>query len=281
MLSKSLLVVPVVVLVVHLACSANTHDPPSGAGGTAGSGGAGGPGGTSGQPGDDLLFVPSGLPNTLQDGEVGGGLTLVAFTLLEDQNGPALYAAVRNDGATPSCSPGMLTDFFDKAGQLVGTVGSTLQTRQFYRLSGGEIIPCLDSGEIAMSASTDFGLNVAIGQLGSLKHSFPAFTVDGIVDVAGLTISAVATVATSTGSAYTGVLTNGFDVSVSAPSVMIFPVNRVGRPLGAATGNTTTDIAPGGRWNFQTTTVPDPGSGYAAYPAASISNQRDGCDWQG
>ena len=37
-----------------------------------------------------------------------------------------------------------------------------------------------------------------------------------------------------------------------------------------ARSSATTDIAPGGSWSFQTSTVDDVGAGYVAYPGAAI-----------
>src|SRR5262245_27282927 len=67
-------------LVLPLACS--EHALRGGAGAGSGFGGND----------DDLLFVPQGLSNTEQDG-AEGGLTLVAFTLVQRADGAALYAA--------------------------------------------------------------------------------------------------------------------------------------------------------------------------------------------
>ena len=71
---------------------------------------------------------------------------------------------------------------------------------------------------------------------------------------------------------YTGKVTNGLDVAVSAPAVAIFPVNRVGRPLGQATSSAIVDIPPGGSWAFETSAVDDLGVDYLAYPTAAILN---------
>jgi hypothetical protein len=251
MKSKCLPAIRVVALVLPLACSGNGAD----------------------QSGDGRLFVPEDVPNTPREGEVGVTLKLVASTLVQGAAGPELYAAVRNDGDTPSCNAGMMTDFIDKAGQTVTTVGTALRSNQLYWLDASTIISCIDPGKIAMAVSTNLPAEVVIGELGRLQHTFPTFGgFDGIVPVAGFTVSDVEIVAIGAGSAYRGRLTNGLDVTVSAPSVTIFPVNRVGRPLGAATGSATTDIAPGGSWSFETSTVNDPGVDYAAYPAASIPN---------
>src|SRR5688572_9841350 len=99
MRSKLFLVIAVIALAIPLGCS-GSGGASAGTGGSSGaSGGIGGVGGIGGQPGDDLLFVPVGLPNTPYDQVTT--LTLVAFTLVEGANGPEIYAAVRNDGAMP------------------------------------------------------------------------------------------------------------------------------------------------------------------------------------
>ena len=164
----------------------------------------------------------------------------------------------------------MTIDFVDKAGQPVATVGTALRAKQLYRLDATTIIGCIDPGQIAMTATTNIPASVVIADLGALKHKFPTFGVPGIVPVAGFTVTQVATIAKGAGHAYTGTFTNGLDTAVTAPSVTIFPLNRVGRPLGVATSSGTADIAPGGTWSFETTAVTDPGVTFSAFPAASI-----------
>jgi len=224
----------------------------------------------TGGPGDDQVFVPAGLPNTTTD-TGGKWLTLVAFTLVQQATAPALYVAARNDGEAPACNVGMLTDFFDKAGYLVTSAGAAVWSRKSYRLDPDVILDCIDPGEIAM-ASTDLPADLVIADLGSLTHSFPGFILQDIVPLAGLSLSGAKTVTTGAGTAYKGTFTNGFDVPVSAPTVRVFPVNRVGRPLGVATSSAATDLPPGSSWTFETSPVDDPGAGYEAYPAASPHN---------
>ena len=201
-----------------------------------GSGGAGGAGGMAGAAGDDRLFVPDGVPNTPREGEVGVTLKLVASTLVQGPAGLEYYAAVRNDGTAPSCNAGMITDFIDKAGQTVASVGTALRSKQLYRLDATTILSCVDPGQIGMTDSTYLPAEIVLGELGRLTHTFPTFGgFDGIVPLTGLTVGQVGTVAKAGGSAYTGTFTNGLDVTASAPTVAIFPLNRVGRPLGMAT----------------------------------------------
>ena len=215
-------------------------------------------------------FVPEGLSNTNMDGQ-DVGLILVAFTLVQEATGPKLYAAARNDGDTPACEAGMTTTFVDKADQVVTESGSVLQSGRLYTLNDGTIITCIAPGQIAMTASTDLPSSMMIDQLGYLKHLFPAFTVPGVVPIPGLSVSDVQTVATDAGNAYTGKVTNGLDLTVSAPSVSIFPLNRVGRPLAMATNTATSDIPPGGSWTFETSAVDDLGVDYVAYPTATMT----------
>ena len=264
-----------IALVVPLACAQKPRSDPASPGSEAGSDGASN--GSSNadaradRPADDLLFVPGGLANTNLDGDRAGGLKLIAFTLVPGKKGPNLYAAVKNEGNVPICEAGMTTYFVDKSDHVLSSAGSPLQSKQFYRLDGA-VIRCVDPGQIAMSAATDLPDEIVIEKLGYLQHRFPAFILNGIVPIGGLSVGDVQTIASDGKSVYTGQLINGFDRTVSQPSVAIFPVNRVGRPLDMAASRTTTDLAPGGSWTFETTDVTDLGVGYVAYATATIPN---------
>ena len=109
-----------------------------------------------------------------------------------------------------------------------------------------------------------------VEELAALEYRFPAFPLDGLVPIDGLTVSELSTISSGTGTAYTGTLTNGLEGAVSNPKVTIFPLNRVGRPLGAATSSATTELPAGGSWTFETTAVDDAGVDFVAYPAATI-----------
>ncbi|HEY4188194.1 MAG TPA: FxLYD domain-containing protein [Polyangia bacterium] len=269
MKSKGGLVAGLSTLLACFGCSGNSPAHPAGSGGTAGGGGSGG---VAGAQGDGRSFVPEDLSHMPRAGEVGVTLNLVAFTLLEGTTGPAFYAAVENDGDAPSCNAGMMTDFIDKSGQTVASVGSPLLSKQFYQLEANVILGCIDLGQIGMVAATDLPAEVVPGDLGSLTYNFPTFGVGGITPIAAFAVSGVKAVAKVAGTAYAGALANGLDVMVTGPSVTISPVNRVGRPLGAATASATTDIPPGGSWSFETSSVDDVGVDEVAYPSASISN---------
>lgn len=240
----------------------------SGMAARAGASASGGAAGTS-NGGDSMAFVPEGLPTMELNAE--GGLTLVALTLAPGSRGPELYAAVRNDGPSPACEAGMTVDFKDKNEQVVGTAAGTLLSGRFYRLDGGAgvVISCVAPDQVAMTAMTDLPDGVVIEALGSLEYAFPAFAVSNIVEVEGLSVSDVRTVMTASGSAFTGALTNDFSETLRAPKVTMFPLNRVGRPVGVSTSSALPDLAPGDQSSFQTSSFHRAGVDYAAFATAT------------
>jgi hypothetical protein len=222
-------------------------------------------------PAGEPLFVPESLSNTELDGD--GGLRLVAFTLEARATGLALFAAIRNDGDTPACDPGMMTHFIDRSEQLVASAGARLHGGRLYRV-GSEpnvVVSCVDPGQLAMAASTDLPESLVLDELGYLQHTFPAFTVEHLAPVEGdITVGGVETISSDAGSVYTGTLQNGLDTPVSEPRVAIFPLSRAGRPLDMATSSASVTIPPGGAWPFETTSVVEPGVARVAYPAVAI-----------
>lgn len=249
----------VLVLVPVVGCSGSTGDDTSGAGGSAATG-------------DTRAFVPEDLPNTELVGQEGG-LTLVAFTLERRERSLEAYAAVENEGATPACNPGMMLDVYGKNADFITTVGGAVESGHFYLIDDGSgvVLSCIPPGELGMGALTGFPPDLALEQVGSLEHQFPAFTVDGIVPLEGVTLGALKVVTTAEGATYEGTLTNGLDVPVTSPEVTIFPVNRVGRPLGVATAEASADVAAHGSWSFTTSAVPDGGTRQAAFAGGSIT----------
>jgi hypothetical protein len=265
--SKSFVVSGLIALAITFACS-HTREPGVEAAvsassideaGTSESSPATSSEGTSGASADERLFVPEGLPNT----EVGGGdegLNLVAFTLQQGANGPELYAAVRNDGETPLCNAGLVVNFFDGAGLQIATSGVALRTGRLYRLNddSGTVTACVAPGQVAMAAATDLPDAVVIDDVAYLEHTFPAFGLD-VTFLDASAVSSVETVSRGAGSVYRGVLSNLLDAPVHDPSIHIFPLNVVGRPLGVATSSEVIDIPAGGTWAFETTVVEEPG----------------------
>lgn len=222
-------------------------------------------------PEEEALFIPQQVSNTLRDGAGDVWLTLFASTLLEGPNGLEYYTAIRNDGEIPVCLGSVTTYFVDDTDTLVATYGTGLYLRNYYRHENGEgtYTVCIAPGEVAMSAVTEnLPEEIVLSELWYLKHEFPGHLFYDIAPVESpIAVSDVNAVPSGDGGGfYTGTYTNRLDEPLSAANVAIFPVNRVGRPLGVATSRTDLEIPPGGTWTFETTTVPDFGDGFVTFP---------------
>jgi hypothetical protein len=231
-----------------LACSSGTHE----------------------DTGDDARIVPEGLSVTALAGG-NGVLDVIALTLRNGPTSTEVYAALKNVGDVPACSAAVSVELFDKIEQSLASGISGLLTQHFYRLTdgSGSIAACVGPGDVTMAAITDLPSDIAIEDVGYVVYRCPYFALD-VVPIDGLTIGPVTRVAAAVGTTYTGTLVNGLDVAVSNPSVTVFPVNRVGRPLGVAIGSGTVEIAPGGSWAFETNAVSAAGVDYFAYPAGAL-----------
>jgi hypothetical protein len=291
MLTKILLVLAVALL-LPLACSSGAPEGPAGStggsAGTIGSGGAGvagaaAPDGGSdaggapcGPNSDDALIVPAGLQVSLEAGGAGV-LDLYALTLQQGPGGLELYAALKNDGDVPACDAALKVFLYDAAGNPLGDFINGLYTNHFYLYtptdgSTADIAACASPGdatmtEIAIPASDD----IALGDVASVVYYYSYFALDAVL-IDGLDVGDVSTVTTSAGTSYTGTVINDLDIMVSAPSVTVFPLNCVGRPLGIVSGSDGIQVPAGGSWTFQTNAVDTPAVSYAAYPSATFSN---------
>jgi hypothetical protein len=221
-------------------------------------------------PSDSALIVPEDLDVTALAGG-NGVLDLFALTLRKGPGGIELYAALRNEGGVPACHAALSVELFDVAEQSLAAGISGLLTQRFYRLTDGSdtIAACVAPGDVTMAAVTDFPTEVAIEDVGHVVYRCPYFALD-VVPIEGLTIGQVKRATTSDGTAYTGTLVNGLDLAVSKPSVTVFPLNGVGRPLGAANGTGSGEVPPGGRWAFETNRIAEPGLDHAAFPAGAL-----------
>ena len=100
-----------------------------------------------------------------------GVFNVTALTLRQLPSGSELYAAVRNDGDTPACSPAFSIEIFDKTEQMVAVDVSGLLVHRFYRLTDGSdtIAACVAPGEVSMvalkSLPSDLGLEGAVTRL--------------------------------------------------------------------------------------------------------------------
>jgi hypothetical protein len=221
----------------------------------------------AGSTGDDARIAPEGLEVTPHPGGCGA-LNLIALTLRPGSSNGELYAALKNEGETPACSPAFSVELFDKTEQSVATGLAGLLVRRFYRLTDGSdtIAACVGPGDITMVAITDLPGDVALAEVARVEYWCNFWALD-VVESGGISVKDVQPVARGGGVAYTGALANGFDVALSGPSVAVFPLNRAGRPLGMARATGALELRPGDSWNFETDTVSDAGVALAAYPA--------------
>lgn len=220
---------------------------------------------------DDALIVPAGLSVVALEGG-NGVLDVTALTLRAGPNGTEAYAALRNTGEVPACSAALAIELFDTAEQSVAAGIGGLLTQHFYRLTDGSgaVAACVGPGEVTMAALTDLPGDIAIDDVGTVVYRCPYFALD-VEPIAGLAIGALNSAQRGAEVVYTGTLLNGLDVAVREPSVAVFPINRVGRPLGVATGSGAIELPPGGRWRFETDAVSALGVDQVAFPAGALA----------
>ncbi|HXU62802.1 MAG TPA: hypothetical protein VN962_13925 [Polyangia bacterium] len=254
---------------------------PGGRGGAVGvagaAGGASGIAGASGAAGaDGALIDPPGLDVELEQG--GAGLfDLTALTLRDGPDGLELYASLTNVGDLPACDAALKVTINDKNNQPLGMFINGLDTSHLYlyTLPDGSqtIAACASPGDVTMTNIFTMAPDIAVADVGSVVYYYVYFVLDGITLIdPGFTVTGVQAVTGTDGTSYTGTFTNGLTMTVNSPSIRVFPVNRVGRPLAVAGANGSVQIPPGGTWTFQTDSVDMPGVDYAVFPAASFSN---------
>ena len=278
-------------------------------GGGVGVAGAGSPDGGSDAGGttgvlddDDALIVPQGLVVSLEQGGAGV-LDLYALTLRDGPNGLELYAALTNDGDVPACDAALKVTLYDTSGQPLGNFINGLDTKSFYLYTlpdaSTTIAACAAPGDVTMTEIDTTGSGISVADVGQVVYYYSYFALDAVL-IDGLTVTQVNVVTSKAGTSdagtsdaatsdaatsdaatsdaatsnagttYTGTVLNGLDQMVTDPSIRIFPLNRVGRPLGVAGGSDSSQIPAGGTWTFRTDSVDMPGVSYAAFPAASF-----------
>jgi hypothetical protein len=221
---------------------------------------------------DDALIVPEGLSVTALPGG-NGVLEVSALTLSTGPRGIEIYVALRNGGDVTACNAAVSVELFDDAEQSLAAGIGGLHASHFYRLTDGSdaLAACVGAGDVTMAAVTDLPSDIALEDVAHVVYWCAYFALD-VVAIDGLVISPLTSVTVGAGTAYAGTLVNELDVAVSNPSVTVFPINRVGRPLGLALGSGTIEIPPGGSWAFETNRVAALGVDYVAYPAGALAN---------
>lgn len=237
--------------------------------GTAGSSSASGASNAGGT-GDAALIVPETMEVSANPGN-NSIFGVVALTLRQTADGPQLYAAVKNQGDAAGCNVAFSVTLYDKDEQTVGAGISGLMVRHFYQRTdaagSASLVGCVSAGEVTMVAITrlDTG-DTPIESVRKVVYSSQYWSLENLVAIDGVTLEDVQAVTNANGVAYAGALVNHLDQPLSNPTVAVYPLNTVGRPLGVAYGAATLDVAPGANWNFETNTVSDAGVDFDAYP---------------
>lgn len=225
-----------------------------------------------GQTGDDALISPPRISLTPLAGGTGV-LNMFALTLHQGPNNVEVYAALKNVGDVYACAATISVELYD-ADQLSLTaeVGGAFTRHLYQRTDGsGAIASCVAPGEVTMAAITNFSTEVAVEDVYYVVYRSPYFQLD-VTDIGGFEFDHVTIGRGGAGTSYAGDLINGLDFAVDAPSVSIFPVNRVGRPLGMASASGTGEVAPGARWHFETNGVAAMVDDYVAFGSANSAN---------
>jgi len=165
-------------------------------------------------------------------------------------------------------------ELFDGADRSLAAGIGGLLTQRFYQLSDGSerIAACIGPGDVSMAAVLDLPPDIAIEDVKSIVYRCPHFALD-VAPIDGIAIRDAKRATDAAGTRFTGAFVNELEVAVTNPSVTVFPINRVGRPLGAAIGSATLEVPPGGRWVFETGRVESPGADFVVYPAGALARR--------
>ena len=218
---------------------------------------------------DSASFVPDDLVVMALPGG-NGVFEISAVTLRDAEQGLELYAAVKNSGDVFACSAALSVELYDQDGQSIAAGINGLLSQHFYQLTdgSGSIAACISPGETAMTAIADFPAGIRVEDIAAIVYRCPYFALD-VTPIDGLTVRQLAEVPSSEGTAYTGTLINDFELAVDNPSVTLFSVNEMGRPLDMVIATSTVQIPAGGSWMFQTDPFATLGVDVVAYPAGA------------
>src|SRR4029079_15361265 len=169
-----------------------------------------------------------------------GVLEMCALTIRKGPTNTEMYAALKNVGDRPVCDGALTSELYDKDGNSIASAIGGLLTDHLYRLTdgSGSLAACVGAGEVTMASMTDLSLALDLDNIGYAVYRNPYFGIQ-VEQIEGFTVTDVLGTPSGTGTTYTGTLVNGLDEAVTNPTVMIYPVNAVGRPLGMATATAT------------------------------------------
>lgn len=264
------------------ACSngASTDDGSTSSDGAGGSGSAtsasgGALLGAGGMTADAELFVPSrvGFSELADEGE---GVDVVAATLGVGMTGHLeLLLALFNGGDTGACSGGVGIEFFDVNEQSLGTTEAIMYGAGLYRADDlNQVVGCVDPGQRGMAAATNINAGIELEDVAFVVYHFTYFSTEfftgGLTPLTQFTVDHVMRVESAAGSGFSGVLRNGLEATVEEPTVVVFALDAVGRPVATASVTREAPLLPDEQWEFLTSPVINPGVGEVAYALGDI-----------
>jgi hypothetical protein len=240
-----------------------------------GDGGSGNSGGMAGNSGASQAFVPKTVSFTeLTDADQG--VNVVAATLTQGPLGLEFYGSLRNDGETAACSGAIGIELFDAADQTLGAFNGGLFGAQIYRINGlDQAVGCIDPHQVGMAGIVNIDESLTLDQVASVVYRFTYFNAeffeDGLTALDSFTVTDLELVEEGANQVvFSGALANSLDALVKDPSVTIFQVNDVGRPLGMVSVSRTEDLTPGTTWNFRTSSIDGAVESQFAFPSGTI-----------
>ena len=247
--------------------------PVAGSGNDAGTTAQGGGGSSSGGSGtvSGGAFDPD-VPEEYVGQIVSPGMEVVAHTAREGVLGAEWLMAVKNTGTQYLCAIDVKFSFLDAGGAELGK-GSRLLDVEVVRGCNGTcgFTNCLGPGKVGMLSDTLALSDVDVTKIAKVTHSFGALI---LTDAAATTDIKVTNVMKTEGefggNVFSGAVENDAAEGVKNPSVNIYGLNAVGRPLFVSKAIELTTIAAGGSWPFKTSPkFEEAYASYAAYPHVS------------
>jgi len=217
-------------------------------------------------------FVPD-VPEQYVGKILTPGMEVVAHTARETTTSKEWLMAVKNTGTDHLCAIDVSFSFLDSAGTKLG--GATLVPLDIPLERGsngsGGLTSCLAPGKIGMLKETLSLQDVDISKIAKVTHEFGALILTDAAPTDDIKVSNIAPVSAGvSGLVFSGSLLNNGTTGVKNPSVAIYGVNAVGRPLFSSEAIELVTIAAGSSWAFKTIDKFDePFADFAAYPRVS------------
>jgi hypothetical protein len=241
------------------------------AGGDGGSAGDGVAGSGGSSPSDTTLFSPD-IPRQYVGTVIEPGMEIIALTIREDEYSDAVWlAAVENTSTDALCAVNMDVTFLDSGGAEIASGSGILEVPLHRGSDGtGSLVRCLGPGQIGMTVGAYTLQAEDVPNVASMNYDFGALILVDAVPTNDITVTGVQIVDQGSGRyQFTGALNNDSTTPVTNPSVSIFGVNSVGRPLAEAGDIELTTVSAGSAWQFSTTSFSVPVEDYVAFPDAT------------